>query len=334
MYCDRRLGGLERLYLQRPSDYMQIPDEIRKCVCFAGLQKANGTISLAGTAFFMARPLDSMPGRMMGYAVTAKHVIEGIRNKGVDSVMLRLNFKGPGATWLRTDLAAWKYHPNDSTVDVAVMRFSMNDQIDHMVIPIALCASRDVIASRKVDIGDEVFLAGLFVPHAGRKHNIPIVRVGNIAAMPHEKVSTKLGDIDAYLIEARSIGGLGGSPVFVNLTGVRNGVLSVGLPQFFLLGLMHGHFDSELLRKDFTEDSVSTETVNMGLGVVVPIEKVMETINQPSIRAVDDQAEGAEKERGFPAMDIAEDPEEFTKEDFEQALKKVGKKLDKAQPKG
>jgi hypothetical protein len=49
---------------------------------------------------------------------------------------------------------------------------------------------------------------GLFSEHQGAERNIPIVRVGNIAAMPEEPVlTTSWGAIDAYLIEARSIGG-------------------------------------------------------------------------------------------------------------------------------
>lgn len=312
---------------------MVIPDEIRKCVCFAGLQKADGTVLLAGTVFLVTRPLETLNDRVICYAVTAKHVIDGIKNKGVDSVLLRMNMKGSGASWVKTALSDWEYHPTDPNADVAVMRFAFNDRMDHKNLPLAACATKEVIATKKIDIGDEVFLTGLFVPHVGRKKNIPIVRLGNIAAMPDEKVSTKVGDIDAYLIEARSIGGLSGSPVFVNIAGVRHGSLTLGGPQFFLLGLMHGHFDSELLRKDISEDSLSQETVNMGIGIVVPIEKVMETINQPKLRIPEDQLEKQERGRTLPTMDTltehAEEP--FTKEKFEDALKQVSRRIQPSQ---
>jgi hypothetical protein len=56
----------------------------------------------------------------------------------------------------------------------------------------------------------------------GRQRNIPIVRIGNVASMPHEPVATKnRGAIEAYLVEARSVGGLSGSPVLVQLGIVR-----------------------------------------------------------------------------------------------------------------
>jgi hypothetical protein len=241
--------------------------------------------------------------RWISYAVTAKHVIEGIRNKGADSVLLRVNLKGSGAAWVKTDLSAWNYHPTDPSVDVAISRFSITDQLDHKTIPIGMCAAGAVIAEQKIDVGDELFLTGLFVSHSGRKHNIPIVRVGNIAAMPNEKVSTRIGDIDAYLIEARSIGGLSGSPVFVNVSGVRHGNLSLIGPKFFLLGLMHGHFDSGFLKEGVNEVPLAIETVNMGIGIVVPIDKVMETINQPIFRIAEDQIEKSERERGLPLLD-------------------------------
>lgn len=53
--------------------------------------------------------------------------------------------------------------------------------------------------------------------------------------IPSELIHTdKLGDIEVYLIEARSIGGVSGSPVFVRESFPRAG-------KHYLLGLMHGH---------------------------------------------------------------------------------------------
>ena len=74
-----------------------------------------------------------------------------------------------------------------------------------------------VIKENEIEVGEEVFVTGLFSHHHGQSKNIPIVRVGNISAMPEEKIQTKEHLMDAYLIEARSIGGLSGSPVFVIL---------------------------------------------------------------------------------------------------------------------
>jgi hypothetical protein len=62
---------------------------------------------------------------------------------------------------------------------------------------------------------------GLFKSHYGEQRNIPIIRIGNIAALPEEPVQTHYcGPTDAYLVEVRSIAGLSGSPVFKNAEGL------------------------------------------------------------------------------------------------------------------
>jgi hypothetical protein len=135
-----------------------------------------------------------------------------------------------------------------------------------------LCATPEMMRSNEVALGDEVFVSGLFRHHYGTNRNIPIVRVGNLAAMDEEKVSTRtLGLIDAYLIEARSTGGLSGSPVFVNLgihrmIGGKIKQVSGDRPMFFLLGLVHGHYDIPL----GDAGTGSNESVNAGIAIVVP----------------------------------------------------------------
>jgi hypothetical protein len=305
---------------------MTIPDEIRKCVGFVGFQMADGSTRLAGTVFFVSRDVPSTD-RVFVYAVTAKHVIKKIKDKGLDAVLFRLNLKGLNAQWAKSKMEDWVFHP-DSTVDVALMRFGMTDQMDHRVFPLEGSATSAVITNHQIGIGDEVFLAGLFSPHYGKKNNIPIVRIGNIAAMPQEKVNTQIGEMDAYLIEARSIGGLSGSPVFVQIGGIRHGAVTVssGL-QFFLLGLMHGHFDSQILHQDATEDSIKSEAVNMGIGIVVPVEKIVETIKQPKIVDADRLEEERLKKQNLPTMDtVPESQQSFTRDDFEAALRKVSRK--------
>ncbi len=100
--------------------------------------------------------------------------------------------------------------------------------------------------------------------------------------MPEEPVQTKaLGAIDAYLVEARSIGGLSGSPVFVHLSGVRRGSLTLGQEPIYWLGLMHGHFDLERLETDVVESDILMDIkVNMGIAIVVPVSKILEVLNQ------------------------------------------------------
>ena len=46
----------------------------------------------------------------------------------------------------------------------------------------------EVINKYTIDTGDEVVITGMFFSHIGQQRNIPIVRIGNIAAMPQEPV--------------------------------------------------------------------------------------------------------------------------------------------------
>jgi hypothetical protein len=141
------------------------------------------------------------------------------------------------------------------------------------------------MVQRGIGIGDQVFIAGLFSQVQSTSQNIPIVRSGNIAMVPNERIPFgTAGMIDAILIESRSIGGLSGSPVFVHEALSLEVVNASGKHQlrgvgdFFLLGVMVGHWDlppesSFLLR----------EAVNMGISIVVPAEKILDILNRPEM---------------------------------------------------
>ena len=224
---------------------MIVPDKIRKCVAFIGYQMSDDSFRMAGSLFFLGEDQD---GKIIGptYAVTARHVIDGIRNLGLNEVLIRLNLKNNQATWFKTKLEEWYYDDKEYS-DVAVLRISFQDNFDHLIQGYSGCITQDILRSNEVGLGDEVFITGLFRHHHGNLKNIPIVRVGNIACLNEEQVITKYGSIDAYLIEARSIGGLSGSPVFLNLGITRYIENSVkhaqGGPIIYLMGLIHGHYD-------------------------------------------------------------------------------------------
>jgi hypothetical protein len=288
---DYRIGGMPIQYISFDGGHLvKVPNEIRKCVAFLAY-KDNGGIKLAGTVFFVGI---SLPDTTISatYAITAKHVIEGIKKKTVDNrVYFRLNYKDIGAELAYMDLKDWYYHPTDaSNVDVAVVPMPLADNMDHLLLPYKDFATEEIILKEKIGIGEEVFLTGLFIHHMGAKRNIPIIRVGNISAMPEEPINTQgFSNMEAYLVEARSIGGLSGSPVFVHLGIIRNvdgqtkfATSPEGI--FYLLGLMHGHWDLSVSDIDgIAEDEVLSRSINMGIGIVVPAKKIAEVLNQPKL---------------------------------------------------
>lgn len=264
---------------------MIVPDEIRKCVAFLAVPLAEGGARLIGTAFVAGRRLPDS-NRHYSYAITAAHVIRGAQNLGTEDILFRVNQTDGQARWLKSSLADWRFHPTDALADVAAIPAGIGEDLDHRIYPLDQAATDEVIASDGIGIGDEIFTAGLFVHHHGNTKNIPIIRVGNIAAMREEPVRSAMGPIDAYLVEVRSIGGLSGSPVFVHLGITRyiDGQVKHAQsgPIYHLLGVMQGHWDGSLTEADAsTPRRAEAERVNIGIGIVVPVQKVIETVDQP-----------------------------------------------------
>lgn len=277
-----------------PETLMQISDEIRKCVVFLAIKDYGDPTKykFIGTAFYLSR--NTIHDSAHTYLITAKHLFLKLIDQ-VDQVFIRLNRKDGGAEWIPTNVSDWLYHPSDESVDVAALKLAWPPECDHLSYPVTLAAVR---AAMPIQIGSDVFITGLFDAHRGLRRNIPIIRVGNIAALPEEKIWTEnFGLIDAYLIEVRSIGGLSGSPVFLH-TGTSRTVHVAGAnpfrrgPVFYLLGLMHGHFGASRAENDSTiEDVVTQEKINYGIGIVVPVEKIFEVLMQPKMIALDERAD-------------------------------------------
>jgi hypothetical protein len=171
------------------------------------------------------------------------------------------------------------YSPTDASVDVAVYPYAPPlETYDYKAVHVNTFLTGEIIQQKEIGVGDEVFVTGLFAHAAGSQRNLPIVRTGNIAMMPDEVIPTDSGNIEAYLIEARSIGGLSGSPVFVRQT------VALGIGGFYLLGLMHGHWEIPTDRKN---DSLMGNDlhgkVNMGIAIVIPAKKILEVLNHPEL---------------------------------------------------
>lgn len=307
LQIDYRIGGISRYYLGEP-ELMLIPDEVRKCVGFAFYQTQNGYG--VGTVFFVGYQTEpNSLGLVYTYAITAKHVYEGAAKESLDGkIILRLNFKDGSAKLVETKVAQWLTHPIDDSVDVAVLPFGFPKDIDHLYFPTQGFATKEVIEQQSIGLGDDLFMVGLFTGHLETKKNIPIVRIGNIAAMPEEPVDTKMyGKIEAYLVEARSIGGLSGSPVFVNVGGTRTipskGTI-VSPSMFYLLGLMHGHWDRQPAeRSDLGIVEPRDESVNMGIAIVIPATKILEVLNQPRLAEARQAIEKTKRTERLPTAD-------------------------------
>jgi len=210
------------------------------------------------------------------------------------------------------ETAKWSFH-DDSTIDAAVVPIDLDeDKFDHKFIPTKIFTNERIIREQQIGPGDELFFPGLFVHHRGEQSNIPIIRSGNIAAMPGELIDTKWGKLRGYLAEARSVGGLSGSPVYVYLGAFRtydkphdSSFTSRG---FYMLGLVHGHFDVENVLDAVADspDSVPSKSINMGIAIIVPSDDILSVLDRPEFIASRDSRRIAifeEQKKHLPVMD-------------------------------
>jgi hypothetical protein len=270
---------------------MRIPDRLLKCVGFVSRyepdDEGGSRLRFGGTAFIVGILMDGKVG--LAHIVTARHVAESIEP---GEAVITMNAKDGMSLSLRTGSQKWFYHPTEKDcVDVAVMPFGSPrfHEYDIEWIPEEIFATDQRIAEFEIGLGDELVIIGLFTRFFGTTILTPIVRTGNIAMMPKDKLPTRdFGDMEAYLAEGRSIGGLSGSPVFVRNTvktpmQTADGKLTAmsGLGGSHFLGLVHGHWDIPV---SFTPDKA--EAVNMGVSIVVPAKKILETLYNPELVAL------------------------------------------------
>jgi len=272
---------------------MVIPDEVRKCVVYLGAEYGNGTppqnIKYGGTAFFVAVAAKKVPESSFMFLVTAKHVADALEGK---KVWVRVNRKNGTSMNLKiNEQPRWYFHPTDKAADVALLPISLDQQIfDFAVLQENMILTEKMRLEKGIGIGDSVFITGLFVHHVGFAKNIPILRTGNIAMIPDERIPIKkFGDMEAYLIEARSIGGLSGSPVFTLARSPEQVTV-------LLMGLMHGHWnvDSETIIDEVSQDAGIKAGVNVGIAIVTPASKILEIINGEELGKILEEYEASQ----------------------------------------
>jgi hypothetical protein len=238
-----------------------------------------------GTCFFIEEPADGYPGKIWGYLVTALHVAEQVADR---KFAVRLNARKGGYALFPVEGGAvrWWIHPDDANVDIAVFRWLPDETIvTTKRLPTALFVTQADVDAQRVGPGDNINMFGLLTYAPGENRNSPVVRSGIVAMLPDGPISTKRGLMEAYLVEAVSVGGLSGSPVIVmEATSHRIGNVQVrGIGDLKLLGVVHGHWDFEIEHDDMTGKLQKSASIHSGLTVVVPAKRIREIIEQPEM---------------------------------------------------
>lgn len=297
---------------------MDIPDEIRKCVGFVQIEKFESDMKTKyketiGTAFFVEKKIGDSLSR--AYVITARHVIDGAKKKGCEKIFIRgwknereIEIRGKKYTvpfCFGSDIKAWSFS-DDKSVDAAFLPIA-RAITSPKTIQTEIFATQEDIDTGYVQLGNDIIITGLFSYHQGDEELEPIIRVGNVAMLPRDKVrSRKFGEMDAYIIEARSIGGLSGSPVFLcqyrlwqddstqpdadklkHDERTKNMIVKWGY-RFKFLGLIHGHWDEFISEDELTLD-IKNDRVNVGAAIVVPAKHILSMINSNAERQVDEE---------------------------------------------
>jgi len=321
-------GMLGYPYWYNDTGMPRIQDDFLDCVVYlypTAIDAKSG-VAAGGTGFLAGVPSAKLKGRSFLYAVTNSHVIrEG------NSPIVRLNTLDGATDVLPLEPDNWVHHPDGD--DVAVCSIGLSDKYyKFKVVGQKMFLTKDLVAEHNFGPGDDVFFLGRFMTHEGKQQNLPSARFGNIAMMPWEAVhSSKRGiDQESFLVEARSLSGYSGSPVFVyipplaprpgkGLTSERYGP--------FLLGIDWCHLATfEEVLEDDKETPVPERWYvrsHSGMMAVVPAWKLQEILNLEGLVKERQEFENKElaeqkKKRGAAVLDSPK-AEGVTKEEFEEA---------------
>jgi hypothetical protein len=262
---------------------MQDMDRAQGCVIFIGSLNDNGGFVPYGTGFLLSVFHEEI---QFDYVVTCHHIIQIFSE---NKTWIRVNLingesevipisKNLWINDIKNDISILPYHFGRAKYNVtSIIEKNINTLLNRIKTE----------EEREIRIGDRTFLVGLFTSHYGNIHNIPILRIGYIAALPDENelVYTDTGFVKAYLVETRSIGGLSGSPVFFYDYWCGYNMpwpIPEGLLGSCFLGVMRGRFNIREGTDVVVGDSES-DALNSGIGIVTPVEYIINLLNSPQL---------------------------------------------------
>jgi len=268
---------------------VRVSDHVEKTVVFLGRRTPFDQFIPYGTAFLGGNIMDS---ELFQTIITARHVIDLF---GDNDIHIRIN-KLDGSFHTETTKKQWWYSPvADADLAICPGRFHPS-QFDILHVDLDHIVDSTNISELEIGLGEDIFICGMYLSRIGESRNLPIVRSGTIAAMPSERIRTSYGYHHAFLIEARSTGGLSGSPCFFQLPPFRfvNANLRTAANRFaqYFMGMVLGHnkltFPPEVIPflppdersgEEKKEDEVERSLpLNTGIAIVLPASYILEAV--------------------------------------------------------
>lgn len=198
---------------------------------YASPEDAESGSEFGGSGFLLSVQSEIHSDYFHVYAVTNKHVVNDpgyhpvVRVTSAVSVRYKgqIPFMAGNREIIPLALNQWNLHP-DADVAIASLGY---DQIFHelgvgpiygrrfsFTFPSFLLLTHEAIDAYDIGPGDDVYMCGRFVGHAGEYFNEPSTRWGTIALMQSMvEVDKGIPKAEVFLVEMRSLSGFSGSPV-------------------------------------------------------------------------------------------------------------------------
>jgi S1-C subfamily serine protease len=262
-----------------------IPPFMLDCVVAIGFGGDNGNIGYSGTGFLFGRnsgtdPLDGK-GLYRLFLATNRHVLDGKK-----TAFLRFNPEPPTPARVfdaplmdPSGKPLWFAHP-DAEVDVAVMTIN-SDVLKQEKIQFGFFAEDLHTLTHKaaglmgIAEGDGVFVLGFPLGNVGAERNYVMVRHGSVARIR----DSLAGAVKTFFIDAAIYPGNSGGPVVMRpeMNSIQ-GTKAVNKAN--LIGVVSGYlpYQDVAISQQTNRPRIIFEE-NSGLGAVVPIDRVSETID-------------------------------------------------------
>lgn len=302
-------------------------------------QAARDGEKVGGTGFLIGVPLTEKPVPAWIYAVTNLHIITNMPHP-----VIRYNTKDGKIGTYPTEQGEWVQHPDGDDVAIHHIKLSTTN-LKYSYIGLPELITKDFIDEWKVGEGDDVYMVGRFIHREGKDKNIPTVRKGIISSMDTEPFwNQEIGhEQESFLIETHSISGYSGSPVIVIIEPYHvrpnTGQFLSDMWYAKLLGVDWGHLIfKESVRNEFDEPIPEKlhVTSNSAIACVVPAWKIKEILDLPEqveMRKKMTRDFLKKKSESAVQTDKADEEKEnksgLTKEEFEDALRKIARPLKK-----
>jgi len=282
----------------------RIPDDITDCALyvFPSKKAAEDGNTAGGSGFIIEYPTEVQPHY---YAVTNNHVVAPWM-EAHQGPCLRLTRRIIGSDMslqyksgaIETSDSSWKLQ-KDFDLAVCPLKLSIVEYQFKTVLT-SLFMNRITEGTRRIGIGDDVFMVGRFINHQGEHRNHPTARFGHIAQMPGDPVTLTGIKHEAvgYIIECKSISGFSGSPVFAWILPHDGRYRASGgfMENCWLLGVEAGYtceWNYPYAGPEFEKETSTTWAVpsNTGMSVVIPAERLMGVLESKDLKMQREQAD-------------------------------------------